>query len=305
MTSSALYGGLHPHPLADVFPLMEGREYEELRDSIGRNGLRHAITMHEGMILDGRNRKRACVELGIVCKEVDFYGEDPIEYVFDVNIARRQLSTSQRSIAAARLVTAKRGGYRGERVMPPADDEIDNEMTVKKAAEHTKVSVRSVRAGRRILRDGIPEVARAVERGDMAVKTAERVAALDHDEQRKIMSLPAKDIIKAVSPRPPVPIPVAEFSDGPALKPMRAIAERSRSPGPRYQLERQMGLRELHMVQRLVEDWRENQESIGDLDPERLREFVYQLKGSRKAMTQLIKIIEENTTKTTKEDRPW
>jgi hypothetical protein len=48
------------HPIADVFPLMDGEKFAELVQSIKENGQREPIMTFNDLILDGRNRYRAC-----------------------------------------------------------------------------------------------------------------------------------------------------------------------------------------------------------------------------------------------------
>src|SRR5262249_60772973 len=61
-------------PAAELFPLMQGKELEDLAANIQANGLINPIPTHKGVILDGRNRYRACLLAGVrpTCKEVDF-----------------------------------------------------------------------------------------------------------------------------------------------------------------------------------------------------------------------------------------
>jgi N6-adenosine-specific RNA methylase IME4 len=82
------------HPAADAFPLMADQRYAELRDSIKANGQRKAITIQGGMILDGRNRYRACLELGIEPRTEEYDG-NPWQYVWDLNGNRRDLQSDE------------------------------------------------------------------------------------------------------------------------------------------------------------------------------------------------------------------
>jgi hypothetical protein len=55
---------LRIHPLAETFPPMTGAEFDVLAADIRANGLINPITLFEGMVLDGRNRLRACEAAG-------------------------------------------------------------------------------------------------------------------------------------------------------------------------------------------------------------------------------------------------
>ena len=72
------------HPLANLFPLAEGTEFDALVADIKANGLNEPIVLYEEMILDGRNRYRACLAAGVE-PEFDEYieGDDPLICIAD------------------------------------------------------------------------------------------------------------------------------------------------------------------------------------------------------------------------------
>ena len=83
------------HPAAGSFPMMSGQRFAELRVDIKANGLMRPIMLCDGMVLDGRNRYKACIELGIEAKTEVFDG-DPWSYVWSLNGERRDLVDEQR-----------------------------------------------------------------------------------------------------------------------------------------------------------------------------------------------------------------
>jgi hypothetical protein len=97
-----------------TFPPMSDEAFAALVADIRENGLREAIVLYEGKILDGRNRYRACTEVGIepITKQWDQRG-DALSFVVSKNLHRGHLNESQRGMVAAKIATLRRGGDRG------------------------------------------------------------------------------------------------------------------------------------------------------------------------------------------------
>jgi hypothetical protein len=170
------------HPFADAFPMMSDQEHEELVADIKANGLREPIMLYDGdyddaksadidyryylpKILDGRNRYKACVEVGIEPTYVHFDGFDgdggaALAYVISKNLVRRHLDESQRAIVAAKLSGLKPGQH------------ADQALPIGRAATMLNVGERSVARARKVIDKGDPELVAAVERGDIAVSAA-------------------------------------------------------------------------------------------------------------------------------------
>lgn len=104
------------HPLCTLFPRLTGQEFEALRDDIKAHGLRSPIVLHQGMILDGGNRYRACLDAGVKPHFVEFDGESIGAFVASVNLHRRHMTPGQRAAIVASIQdwakTQPRGGDR-------------------------------------------------------------------------------------------------------------------------------------------------------------------------------------------------
>jgi N6-adenosine-specific RNA methylase IME4/ParB-like chromosome segregation protein Spo0J len=173
------------HPLADIFPLIEGAEFAELVEDIRRNGLIEPIVLHEVQILDGRNRYRACIEAGIEPTFTPFRGDDPVSFVISLNLKRRHLDESQRAMVAAKLANLKRG-----------DNQHSEGLPIGRSSELLNVGERSVARAREVVDHGAPELQRAVERGDVSVSAAADVATLPEEEQGEIVARGPREILE-------------------------------------------------------------------------------------------------------------
>lgn len=90
------------HEAASLFPLMTDEEFAGLVADIREYGQREPILMYQGQILDGRNRWRACSDLGLTPKTQEWDGEgSPTSVVISLNLRRRHLSADQQKAIAA------------------------------------------------------------------------------------------------------------------------------------------------------------------------------------------------------------
>ncbi|MFH1574164.1 MAG: DUF5131 family protein [Acidobacteriota bacterium] len=177
------------HEISALFPIMTKEEYEGLKASIASDGLLEPITTHEGKILDGRNRARACKELGVELRTVEYDGSDPVRFVLARNLHRHHLNESQRALIAAKIASMKQGARTD---LAPFGAKSQPE-----AAEVLNVSRRKVQRARKIVDSGTAALVRAVEQGQVAVNEAAAIAELDPKAQHEILSLESKRERKA------------------------------------------------------------------------------------------------------------
>lgn len=110
---------METHPAAGVFPLLEGSDFEALREDIRKRGqLEPCITWVDETdtewLLDGRNRSRACADLGIEpsVRRVECPPSDVVALVVSLNLRRRHLTPTQLAavtVALARMLAPGQG----------------------------------------------------------------------------------------------------------------------------------------------------------------------------------------------------
>lgn len=189
-------GGHKTHPAADAFPLMDQQAMAALVDDVVRNGQLKPITRvwvdtgngnktQEPLVLDGRNRLRACLQLKKKPVFEDYEGDDPVGYVISLNLARRHLSESQRALVAAKLATLAVGTNQHESGKEGASNEAPSQSA---AAERLNVSRSSVQRAKKVLEHGAPELVKAVESGDLDVGFASQLVGKPREEQRELVA---------------------------------------------------------------------------------------------------------------------
>jgi N6-adenosine-specific RNA methylase IME4 len=176
------------HPLANLFPLMEGEPFAELVADVKKNGLHDAITMHQGLVLDGRNRVRACAAAGreITPDKIELFDtwNDPLQWVIAKNVKRRHLNASQRAWIAAEVETLKQHG--GDRKTKTADQDAELHLDRPAAAALLNVSPRSVANAALVRSTAEPALRNAVEQGAMTVDLGAKAARLAPALQREV-----------------------------------------------------------------------------------------------------------------------
>jgi len=177
------------HRLAKYFPILEGEEFDLLVQDIKDHGQLEPIVTVNGEILDGVNRYKACMKLGIDTITEEYEGDDPLSYVISLNIRRRHLDTSQRAMLATemlpefekkakeRLKTSLPGGGRlGSE--DPGQTWEDIHRSRDDAAKQFGVSGPTIQRAKRVKEE-------APERVEKIIKGEETVGAVDAELRQK------------------------------------------------------------------------------------------------------------------------
>ncbi|MCT4654229.1 MAG: ParB/RepB/Spo0J family partition protein [Cohaesibacter sp.] len=179
------------HSAAGIFPMMDTEAFEQLKTDIAEHGQREPIIIHDGLVLDGRNRLKACQELGVEPDYKRFEGSesDVVDYVVSLNLRRRHLNASQRAMVAATVAnfTKADAGAQGGSNRKFA---VASKKTTQQAADMMNVSERAVSTAKKIAKEGEPEVIEAVQSGDMSLNEASNIIQLHPEQQKEVAALP-------------------------------------------------------------------------------------------------------------------
>lgn len=175
------------HPAANLFPMMDAEAFAALKQDISQRGQRDPIVFLDGKVLDGRNRLKACQELGIEPDECEIEECDsPIAYVLSANLHRRHLTSSQRAaIAAEALPMLEAEAKERQRLSKGQGIKVDKELPTLKNGDGKAVeqAAKLVGTNRQYVQDAkkikaeTPDLFEAVKAGKVTIPAAKREVA--------------------------------------------------------------------------------------------------------------------------------
>jgi hypothetical protein len=169
------------HPLANCWPLMEDEDFDDLVESIRLTGLRNAILLDsEGLIIDGRNRYRACLIAGKKPRYEYWDGKGSLMNIIKAyNKDRRHMTASQTAASVAlmdeviekeKADAADRRKRKPDSVKEPVPEQTSGQSR-DKLGEQFGVSGRYVSDAIKVKNDA-PEVFEKVHKGEVSLKAA-------------------------------------------------------------------------------------------------------------------------------------
>ncbi len=93
------------HPALNSLPMLDGQDFENFCEDIRQNGLIEAIVIHDGQIVDGRQRLLACREVGQEPRFIEwrtlYQGSMSLAtWIWNENGLRRKAKLDQQAMAA-------------------------------------------------------------------------------------------------------------------------------------------------------------------------------------------------------------
>lgn len=171
------------HPVADLFPMMAEAEFAGLVADIAEHGQREPILTHCGQIIDGRNRYKACLELGLTPVVREWEGTGSlVECVVSMNLHRRHLDSGQKAMVAQEILPlleeeakTRQQAAGGDRksLSQRFDEAISQPKAAEQAARIVGTNRQYVADAKRIIEQA-PDLATAVKNGEMKITEARR-----------------------------------------------------------------------------------------------------------------------------------
>jgi len=191
---------LELHPLCTLFPRLVGAEFDALKNDIIANGQREPIVVHEGLVLDGGNRYRACVEAGVEPVLKNFTGASAVSFVLSANLHRRHLSAGQQAaiVASAQDWTRAQGTGGDRKSDQAAALPLDS---VADRAAQSGASERTQRMADKVARES-PDLAKQVAHGDISLPKALEQLSPKPPKQQAVTDAPEQSAETVPTPTP-------------------------------------------------------------------------------------------------------
>ena len=143
----------------------------------------------KALVIDGMNRLEIATKHNLkypsAAKHFKTRQEAKV-WIVQHQFNRRNLTEGQRAMYAAKL-TALRNGQPQQENGEPHDEESSEKASVDAAAAMAGVSPRSVEMARKVVHEGVKELSRAVESGEVSMSAAAAIADLPDEEQKKLV----------------------------------------------------------------------------------------------------------------------
>jgi ParB-like chromosome segregation protein Spo0J len=196
-------GKYRVHPVAAMFPMLEGAAYEELKKSIADHGQQEPIIVTmDDVLIDGRNRVKALHELGrsAVFQLFNQVSRLPVEeFILVKNLFRRHLTDDQRMMIttqvmlqqeaeAARARQRDNKGGRGKKapknLTANSTQGLREPTVTEKIAATAKTTDHQARQAVAVAKHA-PELVEPVKSGEVSLKAAAKVAQSRHQPAKR------------------------------------------------------------------------------------------------------------------------
>ena len=145
------------HELSAAFPDMNREAKQSFLKDINKHGLREAIWLYEGKVLDGWHRYLACLRAGVKPRFRNYEGDDPAGFVLSKNIERRHLTAMERAEAVAWIRNWRSGPGQPEKELDQVDQYsdrgADRQRTTAELADEAGVGKSTMKRAKRRIRE--------------------------------------------------------------------------------------------------------------------------------------------------------